>query len=354
MNVKQQHIEINLSAQKIASNVFRKFDPSELDWILNKMVDRFIKDRIKQDRDSLGFDATEIDLDALRTLVVLDRYIPTYKADTTLQEVYADLPGDYSFLIDDSSSTIDSCSIYYPSASKFVYRSKYIYTYQLKESDKDSGPFYQSAVFTLGGIDILTLSELPGLSNKSELFTFKDYVLSQLWNLEISGIEFYWERFGSTYSRNSIIVVCDAQKAGNTLTLDGSGAPIEATELILARLTAPLVTAGLRVRPNRLIRGQVRSNILDSAFARTKPTSPVSAITGGRLKAYYNEMFSISKFRISYIRKPQRISLSLNQDCDLAEEFHMQICDMAVLYIKELTGAPDWEIKLRDNMESKN
>lgn len=352
MNVQEQHIEINLSSQKIASNVNRNFDPSELDWILNKMVDRFIKDRIKEDKDSLGFDATEIDLDALRTIIVNDRFIPVFTQNGE-QEVYADLPGDYSYLIDDASAVINNCDSRFKTASKFTSKTKNIYTYPINASTKaGSGPFYTDFTFTLNATAIITVTAGPGLRTKEELFTFKNYLLGKLWDLQISGVEFYWERYNGIYSRQSIIVVSDAVQTGNSITIDGTTTAGATSSVV--RTYAPTITSRSKIVSNRLIRGQVRSNVLDSTFAGTSSESPISAITQAKLKVYYGENFIVNKLRITYVRKPSKISLSLGQDCDLAEEFHMQICDMAVLYIKELTMAPDWELKLRDNMESKN
>jgi hypothetical protein len=79
MNALEMHIDVDLEAQKIASSSFRKFTDAEIDWLLNREVERFIKDRIKQDQDSLGFEASEVDLDAIRTLVVNDQVLSVRK-----------------------------------------------------------------------------------------------------------------------------------------------------------------------------------------------------------------------------------------------------------------------------------
>ena len=107
MNVQEMHIEVNMSSQKIRSNYYRKFKDSEVDWLLNKHTDRFIRDRIKQDTDSLGFDSTEVDMDALRTLEVLDRELATLMIED--YATHAEVPGNYAYMIDDFSFTIDQC-----------------------------------------------------------------------------------------------------------------------------------------------------------------------------------------------------------------------------------------------------
>ena len=113
-------------------------------------------------------------------------------------------------------------------------------------------------------------------------------------------------------------------------------------------------TAGGKLCNDRLVRGHFRSSLRSSAFAKTTSVSPISAVSGNQIKVYHDGKFIISKLRVSYVRKPAKISLLLNQNCDIAEEFHQEICDRAVLYIKELIGSPDWEVKLRDMMTNKD
>jgi len=98
----------------------------------------------------------------------------------------------------------------------------------------------------------------------------------------------------------------------------------------------------------------MRSRIRTSTFCKTITSSPISAVTGNQLKVYHDNRFIVSKCKVSYIRKPAKINLLLNQNCDLANEFHQEICDRVSLYIKELTDAPDWEVKFRDMMTNKD
>ncbi len=358
MNVQEQHIDIDLAAQKINSNYYRQLTESEVDWLLNKHVGRFIKDRIKQDTDSLGFDATEVDMDALRTLVVLDRELATFHIEDDATR--AELPGDYSFLIDDFSNTIDKCdATNYKRATNFADGTVYIYKFPLVQST-GSTPFYKNISFKLNNVTIFNSANLPGLDTTDELFTVRDYILGQLSNYVRTklldtpafNIDFYWERYASYYSPNSFLAVTTTQQTStNTITIDGT--VTVATENTITRNFVPVVNAG-KLCANRLVRGHFRSNLRSSAFARTTSNSPISALTGNQLKIYHDGKYIISKLKISYIRKPAKISLFLNQNCDLAEDFHQEINDRVILDIKELIMSPDWEIKLRDMMSNKD
>lgn len=359
MNVQEMHIEIDISTQKIRSNYYRKFLDSEIDWLLNKHVDRFVKDRIKQDTDSLGFDATEIDLDALRTLVVLDRQLPAFQVET--EAVRAELPGNYSFLVDDFSNTIDKCDKYnYAVATNIQASTVYIYTFPLAQSVLGSAPYYVNMSMQMNSVQIFDAASLPGLPDKTELWAAKDYILNQLSNYILgllqlnpeTTIDFYWETFGSYTSPGSILAVSSVRQTGlNQLTIDGSN--IAGAESTVSRNFIPAVNAGA-LACNRLIRGSMRSRLRTSTFCQTIPSSPISAVSGNQLKIYHDSKFIVSKSKVSYIRKPAKINLLLNQNCDIAPEFHQEICDRVSLYIKELTDAPDWEVKLRDMMMNKD
>lgn len=360
MNVQEMHIEINISTQKIRSNYYRKFLTSEIDWLLNKHVDRFVKDRIKQDQDSLGFDATEIDLDALRTIVVLDRQLATFQVEDDATR--AELPGNYSYLIDDFSNTIDKCDKgNYTIATRTQTTPVYIYTFPLQQSDLTApGPYYQNMSMQLNGVQLFNAASLPGLPDPTELWAVRDYILNQLSEYVLNSlqsspqaaIDFYWETFGGYTSSNSILAVTTIQQTSlNQLNIDDI--VITGTESTVTKNFIPNINAG-KLANDRLVRGPFRSKLRTSTFCRTIPNSPISAVSGNQLKIYHDGKFIVSKSKISYVRKPAKINLLLNQNCDIAPEFHQEICDRVSLYIKELTDAPDWEVKFRDMMQNKD
>jgi len=356
MNVEEMHIDVNLVTQKIASNINRKFDPSEIDWLLNREVERFIKDRIKKDQDSLGFEATEVDLDAIRTLVVNDQVLTVRKQALTDRTVFGWLPGDYSYLVDDFSVVLQSCNkTEYYKGVNFTTNPEYIYAFPLKQSALDNAPFYVNMNLVLGGTTIISQSSGPGLPTAEELFTYKAYLMNQLWSLPGGNTTWFWERYGSFYKQGCILAVMPAQQAGNTLTIDGT--TINATETVQNYLSAPLIIpAKVDDRdpvPNRLIKGSARSNVLKSTFARTRPSTPVSSVDGNLLRVYHDTKFIVNNLIISYIRKPAKISLALSVDCDLPEEFHSQIVDRTQVTIKELTMNPDWQVALQSMMLNK-
>jgi len=92
MYVKEMHIEVNQSTQKIAANTTRKLLAPEVDWLLNKNMGRFIESRVTPKKDgSGGFEIKQFDIDAIRTLLVTGYDVSAYVADP--RRVKAFLPG---------------------------------------------------------------------------------------------------------------------------------------------------------------------------------------------------------------------------------------------------------------------
>jgi hypothetical protein len=71
MTIKEMHIEVGLSSQQVASSINRRFIPDEIDWVLNKIIDRYVKDCIKPKvyTGDSDFEEFQIDVDKIKTLL---------------------------------------------------------------------------------------------------------------------------------------------------------------------------------------------------------------------------------------------------------------------------------------------
>jgi len=100
MNVQLMHYAIDQGLQKVGSNAYDTFLPEELDFFLNKMQERFIKDRFFAQSDSkhMGFQKTLKRLEDLQTLI--SEYSTTSLTSTTSTAVTFNLPSSgYLYLI---------------------------------------------------------------------------------------------------------------------------------------------------------------------------------------------------------------------------------------------------------------
>ena len=94
------HYAIDQGLQKVGSYVYDTFLEEEIDFFLNKMQERFIKDRVFKTSDPkrLGFSLNQKRLDDIRVILEID-FIDTNTGDANAEYQRYDLPVDYLYLI---------------------------------------------------------------------------------------------------------------------------------------------------------------------------------------------------------------------------------------------------------------
>lgn len=342
MNIREMHIEISQASQNIAANTRRKLQDPEMDWLLNKVQERFIQSKVRARKDGNGgFEVDQMGADSIRPLLTRFVTVPSVGSN---EEYHAQLPADYSYLISDDSKTLALCGT---AAPQTVADSLPILVLPFKFSTLQAAPFYASMSLTFGSVTILLSditsfyqSSYSGTRSKDEKFLLRDLFLWYIRNVQ--GTPVYWERYGMVYAPNSFLFV--SLSSGN-ITVDGT--TVQGTVQTLAR--EYYQDAGKWV-PNRLSPTDRISTMLATPYIGSDARSPISSIEAQRLTIYGNESFIVTGTSMDYIRKPRKMDLLLNSDCELPEEFHQAICDLTVEYFKAMTADPNWEVKLKDNM----
>jgi hypothetical protein len=344
MNIREQHIEVSMATQNIASNTRRKLLPDEIDWLLNKNLERFIQSKLKS-KGNGAFQVDQLDADSIRTLLVTNRTIPV--TDSFDSDVYvASLPGDYSYLISDDSRTLSQCGTPRPTLKTITESVLSLPLYSSKSTPK----YFSTVVITLNGntislLDIITAQQITGytgLNSKEERYLIRDVML---WHMRNTlGIIVYWENYKSVYKPHSFIFpggTIGTITVDDTTTVNGI-----VTSLSYNRYSSILGTW----QANRLTPADKISTMRRTAFIKSSNLSPISEVSGRELTVYGDTGFIVTGVSIDYVKKPRRISLLLSQDCELPEEFHQAICDLTVEYFKAMIADPNWETKLKDNM----
>ena len=195
-----------------------------------------------------------------------------------------------------------------------------------------------------------------------------------------SGFEIYWEQYGQLDYPNSLIVIVDisvwdwfnwdssdpvntntslissviGQFTGGTGLEDDNNtiAYGEYVEDGLGAKRLPPLGSTREYALNKFIQQDDIFKLLDDPFNTTKYTSPLTTIRGEYIDIYTSDIFIIDKVKITYIRKPQQISLSLGISCELPEHTHQEIVDMVVSSILE--GISDPRYKTHQLEVSKN
>ena len=372
------HTAIRQGVDKINSLQADMLLPQEIDIELNKSQGRFIN--TKYGRNNMlqkGFEESQKRIDDLRSIV------KEYTAPVIYKEQYNNsywidkfqLPLDYMYLVNQRSEVyINNCepmgftySNYDPVAyivipfSNFHNGTDFISNLELV-ADPSNG--------TLGQVTML-----PGIVWGAYTYPADSVNLQNDIQLPINwgaGFEFYWEEYGNIHVPNSFIAIVDITAHpfynwDSSITNTVSGVNLITTALgtfptssglddsinTLAYGEYTLDALGVKRIPpdgaqkefalNKFIQQDDIHQLLEDPFNTTKYTSPLTTIRGRYIDIYTSDIFIIDKLKITYIRKPQQISVLLGISCELPEHCHQEIVDLTVSSILEGMSDPRYK-----------
>lgn len=341
MTIQEMHIEVGLASQQVASAVNRRFLPEEIDWILNKTIERFVKDCVKP-KEYAGesdFQEYQIDTDKIRTLIAHDTILPVTVSGHTYTAI---LPHDYAYLVEDSSfiQKQDKHNRINPVSEEI-----HIAALRFKPSGKKTGPYYTDTILKVNGVTI-ELGDLPAsFPSKDMLFILVEAIREALPSGLPAGVKVYWERYGDFDIQNTLLFV-SGKAVDASISYDGTTYKANLQHVQILR---PFDRGTSRKVVNRLSKSDRIGKLQQSSFANSKSESPLSVLESNVLKVYGADSFTVTQVAISYVRKARKVSLSLNRNCNLPEETHQQICDLAVEYIEMTIQDKGYTAKLQDN-----
>lgn len=335
MNIREMQIEVRQSTQLIASNRNRKLFDEEIDFVLNKMQKRFIQSRLRKNPNG-SFTVDQSELDSIRTLIV-QRTQPAYVDQQPIAgRYYAYLPGDYAYLLNDASYITNLCGA---TAPEPAVKSLHIQWLKQPWSTKVSTPFYVTYSLTSSVASITIPTDLSpynawaGLASKEDLSFLVPFVLDSLHKQRTATTDVYFESMGNKYKPGFFALVNTfAAPSGGSITIDGTSSAFTAsgTETVLQHAsTSTTILTG-----NRLLSSEIVHDMIGTAYYKPSYESPISCLEGGLLNIYTDKNSTVSSCLFTYIRKPRPLSIALGSDCELAEEYHQTICDLASAYIK--------------------
>lgn len=338
------HIEINQGLQRIASNVYDQFLPEEIDWIFNKIQNRFIESNVRPDKEGNGrFEINEVALDDIQPIVILNKEIITFREKENV--CYAILPPEYQYLLNDRSGVLSNCSdsFTFDTTDKLEYIGQLTFT----NSTKVSSNYYSTFNIFINGETIFNIQDYDisvGLSTVNQKFVIINLVLEVL---TFTGYNIYWERYRDIYKKDTFIFVSDSTMTGS-ITIDSV-----TNSLTISDNTYKIFNNTMEMEsPNRLTKTNILPDVLyNNVYTKTIPRSPVSSMATDKLYVNYTEKrFIVNRVFIDYVRKPTNLSLILNKSCELPESAVRKICDLVVEYMKNLIESPGYQMKLQDNM----
>jgi hypothetical protein len=376
MNVTEMHIAVQQGVDKINSLQADSLLSEEIDLELNKNMFRFIN--VKYGRNNIyrkGFEESQKRIDDLRTLV-REYEAPTAFKEQLQKNIFVDtftIPSDYMYLVNQVSrvyinncKTIDYSLVNLPAVNYFVVDFN---NFVLNNADGNSDAFINGIEMNKDNIAATVWSPSNNLTSSGWLPNSYpgniEAVKQDILNNPGAGFKIYWEEYETLYEPGSFIVVVDISlhywfnwdpSAGNLSVLKGlpyvedgitRTAPTDLNGRVLdasySEKREPISYSDLLTQGNRFSQQDDIFTLLNDPFNTTKHTSPLTTMRGRSIDIYTNDIFIIDSVKITYIRKPKEISLSLGVNCELPEHTHQEIVAMTVASILEAISDPRYQ-----------
>jgi hypothetical protein len=374
MNVLEMHIALQQAVDKVNSLRANNLQPEERDLELNKAMQRFINQRYnKNNIYGKGFEESQKRIDELRTLLV------EYSAGTTFKEILRDnkiwvdtfqLPADYMYLVNQRSTIcMDKCKpISYaltatPTLNYFTFslnnlllsNNSFVDSIRMQNTPQGATPSLQATVWQ------------PSAGLLSSGYTQSGYpqytqqVIDDILNNPFPGFSIYFGSYGTLSFPGQFIVVVDMEThfwfewdasintptplVGMVNTSQVTSASPQAYDMGTFKRT-PMVPCTKDQVLNRFSQQDDIFKLLEDPFNTTNHREPLTTIRGGNIDIYTSAIFITEAVKITYLRKPLVISISLGSDCELPEHTHQEIVAMAASSILEKISDPRYQTSL--------
>ena len=383
------HLAVQQGVDKINSLQADMLLSEELDIELNKSLTRFIN--LKYGINNVynkGFEESQKRIDDLRTLVTEYSALTTYKEQYD-NKIWVDtfrLPTDYLYLVSQRSEVlIDDCK---PLSPSVISGGSFSY-FEIPFTN-----FHDGATTFIKRMRMVADPSNPGLGDVSMLtidFSAYNYPadLDAIQNAIqdpanwAPGFSWYWEEYTDLSAPGSFIVVVSEiglypwfnydssvtnTVSGSNLITTAIGRMPTATSLTDSinsvafgsfndgssqdKRVLNQSSATREFSLSKFVQHDDISKLLEDPFNTTKFTAPLTTIRGSFIDLYTSDIFIIDRVKITYIRKPKQISLSLGISCELPVHCHQEMVDMTVSSILE--GISDPRYKSHQLEVSKN
>lgn len=337
------HIEVQQGMQKLASNRTRKLFSEEIDWTLNRMVEKFITSAITENRFGY-YEINERYAQAIAPLKEVGVQVQANVAGTNLYAVQ--MPADFRYMVSPGVIVGVACENQAPGQMSRVTSTQNLYGWDLR-TQKTTPQFWAafSFVFTGGSLTNANLPGWTGYKTIKEQYQFANVLQEMLWTL---GINAYYETYGNLYYPGMLIVP-GATTPFSAVSIDGNLVPATTLKTTVIENDNAMY---LRTQPGRIMRGSVNHNMRVTPYFNTTWESPLLEESQmGHLQVYADNTYTVRGLEATYLRKPRKIDLSLRRGCDLHPSYHKIICNMAIQDALEQVASPQWTQKVQvDNL----
>lgn len=351
MSPLEMHIGIDLILQKVNSNFTASFSDEQKDWFLTEEMFRFLRQRTRSlsNEKKLGLEDDQMRYDDLEALIT-PMSLPVYPRDSI--SVYSYLPHNYFTLHNSRSLTKDLCGSAYAPATTNV--SFYSACYNLPPAGTLL-QWYTTLVihYTVNGgsnVDISMATIFPGgLPSSASTFEILYAILEAI--NAIPGFEAKFEGYKDKTCNGGIVITSDVVFTLSDTYITSGPTNVNRTITITTNnLTKITPISGTDEFENRLCKTDNVYKRLKTNFDSTLCTSPFTSLEQGKLIIYHNKNFIVSSVNGDYLRRPKKISLTLNQACELGEDVHQEIVDNTGKRLAALTLSETYKNIINENL----
>ena len=325
MTVHEMHIAFEIELDKLNSALLDEVSPEERDYWLNKGMDLLIEQSYNPHSRYRpgGVESSQNRIDELRHLTV-EFSGPTFFRDTHIESF--PLPGNYLHLMRAQGEYRYNRCLPVTKVLENVREGDWYYFLI---------PFSPGALDTYEGFDIRSPNkngdsifdiQVPAFRAPEETEQLIKWVLENT----PQGLEMYWESWFDIYRKDHFILVSQSTIPVEVVydDMDSSG-QIGATRL-RAKKVDMLESPTILKKGIKYVQHDDLDTILEDPFNDPIIGKAIYTFRSNFIDIYTSPNFILPECKITYIRKPNRISLNLNQDCELPDEMHRHVIQLAV------------------------
>ena len=337
MTIEEMHIEIDLDLQKVNSNIKRNLLSQEKDRYLNRAIKKFInlrsnpKTNIKKE----GYEESQKRIDDLQDITVTVP-LTLYKHDN--YNVKSILPYNYHKKINIDCNVSYGCK----NVSDNLEESTVYIRPCLFTLNDDATDLYKNLKIDLvnNGVVVQTLFDINnyspysiGLADLDLKFELQVLIRDEINKLD--GYQVYWEKFNGKFYNNRFILLTENTNnyTGLHIVTDTLDYTIQFSTISLISISASNLLTQENVSA-RIQSSEDYSGSQSSNFGKSLVSSPLGKIENGLIFIGHDNTFIPTTCNFTYIREPQVVNLVLKQNCDLNDEYHPEIIEIACSLIR--------------------
>lgn len=361
MTTQEMHNQVNLGLQSIDSQRFDDFQPEEIDIALNNAQIRWVKqvyDNISPEKPD-GFEVNEKRIAQLSSLVTYTKPItPKAFKQFDINPNTKSVPQPENLLYQVGTLFRYKYLLSNANLSKVVTgpTPEYIVKLNLQGFIDQISNFnnVQINVVTASSTTSIIKTPIPTGVSTEDKASFIGWLMSRTSNnnnylhINAGNIEIYYERYRDEYISQGLIFVVSSDVTGIEIT--NSIVTTSASTGTVANSQDYVVTTNADTQ-NQLTGKFYSHDDIEDALVHSfkKPSLRFKrfpyTVKDRRIIIYDNAQFDISNVILKFIRKPNIISLSLKQDCELPAVMHDEIVQMAVYELMQKSTNPGVQLQ---------